>query len=228
MEKYLSPNGLPLLQKLSKILNRPLTFVDLETTGLVHESNFSIIEIGIITITPTNVIEKSSLVDPRRIIPSYITDITHITNEMVKGKPTFSHFNKYFKQVAHKDILMGFNSRPFDSKGIEKMARKQGEVYSFQNQIDIRQVFLRERNSRLNIRSHAGKLTEASEFYNVSLKVQAHRAAYDIALTALLAENILKDSPLACLSKDIDKFECEQSKKMFYKHAHYSLKDLLK
>lgn len=220
MEKYLPSSGLPLLQNLTKILKRNLTFVDLETTGLVHENNFSIIEIGVITITPTSIIEQSSLVDPKRTIPAYITDITHITNDMVKGKPTFSHFNKYFKKVAKEDIFMGFNSRPFDSKGIEKMAQKHGEFYSFQNQIDIRQVFLRERNSKLNISSQAGKLTEASNFYNVSLKGQAHRAAYDIALTALLAENILKDSPVHCLCKDIDKFECDMTKKLFYKHIN--------
>jgi DNA polymerase-3 subunit epsilon len=219
MEKYLPMHGLPKLQKLASILQRNLTFVDLETTGLVHEDNFSIIEIGVVTITPTSIIEKSSLVDPKRHIPSYITDITHITNDMVKGKPAFSHFSKFFKKMAFEDVFMGFNSRPFDSKGIEKMARKHGDFYSFGNQIDVRQVFLRERNSRLNIRSQAGKLTEASEFYNVSLKGQAHRAAYDIALTVLLAENILKDSPILCLAKDIDKFECINTKKLFYKNT---------
>lgn len=218
MEKYLSHNSVPLLQNLSKVLQKPLTFVDLETTSLVHEANFAIIEIGIITITPDSFIEQSSLVDPKTYISPYITSITNITNDMVRGKPTFSHFNKIFKKIANESILMGFNSRPFDSKGIEKMAKKHGENYLFKNQIDIRQLFLRERNSRLNIRSQAGKLTEASEFYNVTLKGQAHRAAYDIALTALLAESILKNSHISCLTKDIEKLECTHTKKLFYKH----------
>lgn len=224
MEKYLSGSSLPLLQNLSKILKKPLAFVDLETTSLVHEANFAIIEIGIVTIGPDSILEQSSLVDPKVYISPYITGITNITNEMVKGKPTFSHFNKYFKKLASETVFMGFNSRPFDAKGIEKMARKHGEIYSFDNQIDIRQVFLRERNSKLNITSQAGKLTEASEFYNVSLKGQAHRAAYDIALTALLAESILRNAPLNCLSKDIDKFACSQTKKLFYKHLNQNCK----
>lgn len=218
MQKYLQTSNLPLLKNLSKILKRKLTFIDLETTSLVHESSFAIIEIGVVTITPDSIIEQSSLVDPKIYIPPYITDITNITNDMVKGKPTFSHFNQYFKKVAQEDILMGFNSRPFDSKGMEKMAKQHGEYYSFNNQIDIRQVFLRERNSRLNIQSQKGKLQEAGDFYNVSIKGEAHRAAYDIALTTLLAENILKDSPLSCLSKDIERFECQATQKLFFKY----------
>lgn len=220
MEKYLTNHKLPLLQELSKVLNKRLTFVDLETTALVYAPNFAIIEIGMVIITPTSIIERSSLVDPGIKIPSFITELTHITNDMVKGKPNFFEFNKVFQKIAQEDIFMGFNSRSFDAKGIEKMAKQHGHNYTFLNQIDIRQVFLRERNSRLNIRSQAGKLTEASEFYNVNLKGQAHRAAYDIALTTVLAENILRDSPLSCLSTDIDKFTCSNTKKLYYKHIN--------
>ena len=43
MNKYL-PQSLPKLQELSAYLNKPLTFIDLETTGRVHEYNFAIIE----------------------------------------------------------------------------------------------------------------------------------------------------------------------------------------
>ncbi len=62
--QFLENVDLVYLKTLSKILNRPLTFVDLEATGLVHEPNFAIIEIGLVSITPTHVIERSSLVDP--------------------------------------------------------------------------------------------------------------------------------------------------------------------
>ena len=96
MSKFLENQSLPYLQTLSHILGRPLTFVDLEATGLVHERHFSIIEIGLVSISPNNIIEKSSLVDPLIPIPDYITEITGITNQMVKGQKTFKEFNTFF------------------------------------------------------------------------------------------------------------------------------------
>ena len=41
MEKYLEKYPLTHLKKLSASLQKTLTFVDLETTGLVHEKQFA-------------------------------------------------------------------------------------------------------------------------------------------------------------------------------------------
>lgn len=215
MEKYLNNYSLTNLKKLSQAIKRPLTFVDLETTGLIHERHFAIIEIGLIHITPNNIIEESSLIDPQMKIPEYITGITGITNDMVRGKKTFQHFIPYFEKIAKQNVLCGFNSRPFDSKGIERVSKKFGREFTFKNQIDVRQVFIKARNNMLGIKSQAGKLTEAGEFHNVSLKGTAHRAAYDIALTALLAEQIIKENKFDCLSHEFMKFDCERSKKLY-------------
>lgn len=215
MEKYLNNYSLKHLQKLSQVIKRPLTFVDLETTGLIHERDFAIIEIGIVHITENSIIEESSLVDPQMKIPPYITGITGITNEMVKGKKTFQTYIPYFEKIAKNNILCGFNSRPFDSKGIERVAKKFGKKLEFKNQIDVRQVFIKARNNMLGIKSQAGKLTEAGEFHNITLKGTAHRAAYDIALTTLLAEQIIKENKFGCLSYEFMKLDCERSKKLY-------------
>lgn len=215
MEKYLNNYSLTHLKKLSEVIKRPLTFVDLETTGLIHERNFAIIEVGLIHITPNEIIEESALINPQMIIPEHITVITGITNDMVIGKKTFQDFVPYFKKIAEKNVLCGFNSRPFDSKGIERVSKKFGSEFSFKNQIDIRQVFIKSRNSMLGTKSQAGKLIEAGEFHNIFLKGTAHRAAYDIALTVLLAEEIIKDNKFGCLSNEFMKFDCERSKKLY-------------
>lgn len=215
MEKYLDKYSLKNLQQLSQAIKRPLTFVDLETTGLIHERDFAIIEIGVVHITANSVIEESSLVDPQMIIPPYITGITGINNAMVKGKKTFQTYIPYFEKIAKNNILCGFNSRPFDSKGIERVAKKFGKKIIFQNQIDVRQVFIKARNNMLGTKSQAGKLTEAGEFHNITLKGTAHRAAYDIALTVLLAEQIIQDNKFGCLSYEMMKLECERSKRLY-------------
>lgn len=215
MEKYLQNYDLINLKKLSLAIKKPLTFVDLETTGLLHERHFAIIEIGIVHINGNVVTEESALIDPQMIIPPYITGITGITNDMVKGKKTFHKFVSYFEKISKESVLCGFNSRPFDSKGLERVSRKHGTDMIFKNQIDVRQVFIKTRNNMLGVKSQAGKLTEAGEFHNVHLKGTAHRAAYDIALTTLLAEQIIKDNKFECLSHEFMKFECEKTKKLY-------------
>lgn len=216
MSKFLENQSLPYLQTLSHILGRPLTFVDLEATGLVHERHFSIIEIGLVSISPNNIIEKSSLVDPLIPIPDYITEITGITNQMVKGQKTFKEFNTFFQKLSVNHIFCGFNSKSYDSTGIEKMSKKYNTFYTFEDQIDIRYLFLRNRNALLGTKSQKGSLTEASDFYKVKVHGgTAHRAAYDIALTALLAEKMLATHGLSTLLPDIEKFKCSTTKQKF-------------
>lgn len=221
--QYLNNIELTNLKKLSSILGRDLLFVDLEATALVHQHNFSIIEIGIIIVTPQHVIEKSSLVDPLMPIPYHITNLTGINNEMVKGKKTFSHFNSYFEKISKTHILCGYNSKAFDSTGICKMGKQHGRNYSFLNQLDIRYLFLRNRNELMGIKSQKGSLTEASDFYKVNLTTgNAHRAAYDIALTALLAESIISFHGFETLLPDIEKLNCLTSKNNFKNYLTFS------
>ena len=61
--------------------------LDLETTGLSPNYD-SIIEIGIIKVKENKIVDKyNSLINPGFLINEYITSITGITNEMLKGKP---------------------------------------------------------------------------------------------------------------------------------------------
>lgn len=223
MQKYLQNYPLNHLKKLSLGIKKTLTFVDLETTGLMHEQFFSIIEVGLVHINGNTITEESALINPEMFIPPFITGITGITNEMVKGKKTFETFVSYFQNIAKNNILCGFNSRPFDSKGIERISKKYGSNIVFDNQIDIRQVFIKTRNNMLGTKSQAGKLTEAGEFHNIKLKGDAHRAAYDIALTTLLAEEIIKDNNFECLSHEIMKLNCEKTKRLYNEFLKKSL-----
>ena len=62
--------------------------LDLETTGRSYRAG-KITEIGIMKVKNGEVIEEfDELVDPEMPIPDEVVEITHITNDMVKGKPT--------------------------------------------------------------------------------------------------------------------------------------------
>jgi DNA polymerase III subunit epsilon len=69
-------------------LDEPIVFVDLETTGGsvgVHR----ITEIGVVEVGPNGASTWTTLVDPGQPIPPFIQQLTGITNDMVRGAPTF-------------------------------------------------------------------------------------------------------------------------------------------
>lgn len=217
MQKYINKD-LPNLRKLSQILNKPLTFIDLETTGRPHERQFAIIELGVLYVTPTEVLERGTLIYPEMRIPSHITDITGITNDMVKGFHIFEKYAPYCAKVAREHVLLGYNSKSFDSKGLEKMILKHGFEETYNNQLDIFHLFLRCKKNFDGDSSRSGSLVEACRRYKIQVSGQAHRAQYDIAITGLLAEKLLELYGFGILHKDIMKLQDSEAKRRYYAH----------
>ncbi|WP_296651660.1 exonuclease domain-containing protein [Paraburkholderia sp.] len=80
----------------------PIVFVDLETTG-GSASEHRITEVGIVEVAAGQVARWSTLVDPRQTIPPFIQQLTGITNEMVRGAPTFDEIAPaLFQRLAGK------------------------------------------------------------------------------------------------------------------------------
>lgn len=217
MKQYIDKD-LPNLRKLSSILNKPLTFIDLETTGRPHERQFAIIEIGVLYITPDKVEERGALIYPEMRIPAYITDITGITNDMVHGKDTFKKYAAYCAKIAREHIFIGYNSKSFDSKGLEKMISKHGYHDTYNNQLDIFHLYLRCKKIFEGDPSRSGSLVEACKKHKIQVSGQAHRASYDIAITGLLAEKLLALHGFGILHKDIMKFQDADAKKRYYEY----------
>ncbi|MCL2486342.1 MAG: PolC-type DNA polymerase III, partial [Oscillospiraceae bacterium] len=103
---------------------------DLETTGLSPVSE-RITEIGAVAVDGGEVVDEfSTLVDPQMSIPYKVTELTGITNEMVKGAPTedaaIPKFFEFIKKtggdcvlVAHNaDFDMGFINAACDRLGV--------------------------------------------------------------------------------------------------------------
>src|SRR5471032_2321978 len=78
----------PEIEALLAGLERPMVFVDLETTG-VNATHDRITEIGIVEIGRDGVSTWTTLVDPEQPIPAFIERLTGITGAMVHGAPTF-------------------------------------------------------------------------------------------------------------------------------------------
>ena len=93
--------------------------LDLETTGLSPNYD-SIIEIGIIKVKENKIVDKyNSLINPGFLINEYITSITGITNEMLKGKPKIIDLKKEALNFIGNDVLVGHNIS-FDVSFLQK------------------------------------------------------------------------------------------------------------
>lgn len=93
----------------------PITYlaIDLETTGLNPDGD-EIIEVGIVTFRDGSVTDEwSSLVNPNRTVPQFITSLTGITQEMVDGAPSLQSLRPRINGLLSDSTLVGHNI-PFD------------------------------------------------------------------------------------------------------------------
>ncbi|MEP6584441.1 MAG: 3'-5' exonuclease [Ginsengibacter sp.] len=96
------------------LLQRPLVFIDLETTG-VNLATDRIIEIAIVKVMPDGTkLIKQKMVNPQMPIPKSSSEIHGITNEKVKDAPTFKEVANELKQFIDNADLSGYNSNRFD------------------------------------------------------------------------------------------------------------------
>ncbi|HIE24776.1 MAG TPA: DNA polymerase III subunit epsilon [Anaerolineales bacterium] len=88
-----------------------LVAFDLETTGLSSETD-SIIEIGAVRFNETRVEDEfSMLINPGKRIPKFITDLTGISNEMVRGAPNIHDVLGEFEAFVGDAPVIGHNIR---------------------------------------------------------------------------------------------------------------------
>ncbi len=98
---------------------------DIETTGLDVRS-CAITEIGAVKIRAGEVVEEfDTFVDPGMPIPEKITELTSITDEMVKGAPTQSEAVRAFLEFAGDRMLIAHNAN-FDCGFIRVAAEAAG------------------------------------------------------------------------------------------------------
>lgn len=85
-------------------------FLDTETTGDAPHRD-KIIELSAIKVKGNEILETfDELIDPKMIIPEISTEITGITQDMVRGKPTFSDLADKFLEFLGNDIIVAHNA----------------------------------------------------------------------------------------------------------------------
>lgn len=157
-------------------LNRPIAFIDLETTGISLSSD-RIVEIAIIKVLPDDSRQvKRKLINPEMPIPKESSDIHGITDDMVAAASTFKQAANEIKMFIENCDLGGYNSNRFDIPILmEEFLRAGMDVdLSTRRMIDVQHIFYT---------MEPRTLTAAYKFFCEKELVNAHSAEADVAAT---------------------------------------------
>lgn len=155
-----------------------LVILDFETTGLSPDYS-RVIEVGAIIISGTKVVGKlSQLMYPGCSIPYFITDITGITNQMVKGKPSPEKFMPTLKKFIGTRPILAHNAS-FDQKFLIS------EMKNIGKRIDNKFLCTLKLARRLILDAPDYKLTTLTSHLKIKTAKEhkAHRALNDVMAT---------------------------------------------
>ncbi len=161
---------------------------DTETTGFNAAGGDQMIEIGAVKICDGNIVDRfDELIDPKRHIPDRITELTCITDDMVKGKDNEEEVTKKFLKWAG-DLPMVAHNAKFDISFIEMSMRKYNLGEFTNTVIDTLEL---SRTLDQGFARHG--LSALVKRYNVPWEEDAHhRADYDAEGTALVFSKMLQ------------------------------------
>lgn len=152
--------------------------LDTETTGLSSYYD-EIIEIGILKIVDNKIVDKySQLIKPTYEIDSFVTYLTGITNEMVKGMPSIMDVKNEVLNFIGDDIIIGHNTS-FDIRFLNE---------GFEIELDNKYMDTMQFARKLYPELKHHRLSDLTSFLN--LHNNEHRALSDCISTKELYDSI--------------------------------------
>ncbi len=124
-------------------LKRPLSFFDLETTG-IDTRNDRIVEIGILKILPDGKMRQfESRINPQMPIPAEASAVHGIFDRDVANSPAFKDVAKRVYELVEDSDIGGFNIRRFDLLILKSELLRAGFKLSLENRdvIDAMEIF---------------------------------------------------------------------------------------
>lgn len=187
--------------------------VDIETTG-GQPAQDKITEIAIFIHDGEKIVDQySTLINPERPIPYFITNLTGINDEMVKHAPKFYEVAKEIVEFTEGKVFVAHNVR-FDYSFLKKEFADLGFTYQRKTLCTVRLS----RTLMPGLPSYSlGKLCQS---INIPIKAR-HRAGGDAEATAILFDRLLKlNQPQIEQASD---HASEQTEKLLKKQIKTSL-----
>jgi len=165
--------------------DRPIAFIDVETTGLRPYSD-RIVELSILKIHPDGTEEyKTHRVNPGVSIPAETTAIHGITDADVASEPMFQQYSKGVRDFLEDCDIAGFNVIKFDLPCLEAEFARANVEFSRSNRYFIdSQIIFHQREPR--------NLQAAYQKYCSRDMVNAHSAEEDAKVSAEILDGQLE------------------------------------
>ena len=177
-----------LIQDIEPNPNVPDTYCvfDIETTGF-NPSIERITEIAVCKVKDGKIIDEfSTFVNPEKMIPERVRELTHITDEMVKDAPKIKEVLPQFLEFTKDCVLVAHNAS-FDVSFIKHFAKEYGyefHPYVVDTLTIAREIYPTFENHKL------GTIAE-----NLGIDLEgAHRAINDTRATAKVFLRMLQDA----------------------------------
>ena len=171
-------------------LERPIAFIDLETTGLRYYTD-RIVEFSVLKIKPDGTEEyKSRRVNPEMPIPSEASSVHGITNVDLEEEPTFRQLAKGICEFMDGCDLSGFNILDFDLPLLENEFKRTGIEFSRDNRqiIDTMTIY----HKRVPYDPNAKRNLEAAYLFYCDKELKdAHSANSDVRACAEILDGQL-------------------------------------
>ena len=193
---------------------------DTETTGFNAGGEDQMIEIGAVKICKDEIIDRfDELIDPKRHIPEKITELTCITDDMVKGKDDEETVTKKFLEWIEDLPVVAHNAK-FDISFIE-MAIKKYNLPEFKNTV----IDTLELSRAIDQGFARHSLSALVKRYNVPWDEDAHhRADYDAEGTARIFSKMITKLTSQNINKikDLDKLITKDEIYKFGRTYHFN------
>lgn len=150
--------------------------VDIETTGLSPVTD-DIIEIGAIKVKNNKIIDKyNQLIKINKSLSPFITNLTGITNEMLRTGKMPSEVFKEFVNFVGEDVIIGHNVN-FDLGFLTNKCKKYIDYNLDNDYVDTMYLARRLVKDTANY-----KLGTLADYFNISYE-GAHRGLKDVEIT---------------------------------------------
>ena len=169
-------------------LDRPIVFIDLETTGL-NPSYDRIVELTVIEVRPDGSEEEKTVrINPEVPIPAGATSVHGITDEDVVNQRPFSRYAKNLLAFLDGSDLAGFNAIRFDLPMLRAEFARVGVRFDLEgrNVVDPMAIFhqMEPRDLAAAYKRYCGKAMD-----------NAHTSLGDVKAAMEILEAQLKDHP---------------------------------
>ncbi len=190
----------PLHEALGAGLDRPLAFLDLETTGLSLRQD-RIVELALLILFPDGrVEERERRFNPEIPIPAEASAVHGITDADVQNEAPFRRRARALADLLEPCDIAGFNIRRFDLPMLVAEFKRAAVEFDPRTRrlLDAQLVFHKE---------EPRDLTAAAQFYLDETPIDAHNALADIRTSArVLAAQLQRYSHLPRTSEGLHSY----------------------